>query len=421
MSAPVLTNRVLFGEEAPSWADLAAETEARIGPASDHAGARRVFVVGSMRAAMGAVAMGVAGGLDFGVIEASRLSPEVVARFSESGVTLINAGTGAPHAAQADVADTPVEPGRITVLTSGTTGLLKLIPHTARTLNTFDRVRDLAPNAWFLPYQIGSYAWYQMVALGLFVPDQTLVPGDFDDLADSFATALARGQVTAISSTPTFWRHMLMSVDADTLRAAPLRSVSMGGEIVDQAILDRLRGLYPQASLRHIYASSEAGAAIVVTDGQAGFPATLTDRADARVGVRVDGDRLFIRSPYANRGEAAEWIDTGDLVERRDGRFHFLGRAGNTMINVGGQKAFPPDIEAHLLAHPRVVWARVTARRAPLMGHLPVAEIVLDAPMEAEEAERMLTAHCEAALADYAVPRMWDMLDAIPMRGSLKS
>ncbi len=421
MSATLLSNRVLFGDEAPTWSDLAAETAARVGPASDHAARRCVFVASEMRAALGVVAMGAESGLDFGVIEAARLSTEVVAGFCDQGVTLIDARTGARHEAQTGGGDGPVEPGRITVLTSGTTGLLKLIPHTAATLNTFDRVSGLAPNAWFVPYQIGSYAWYQMVALGLFVPDQSLVPGDFADLAASFSAALGRGQVTAVSSTPTFWRHMLMSVDAETLRAAPLRSLSLGGEIVDQAILDRLHALYPQAALRHIYASSEAGAAVVVSDGLAGFPAALAGRTDGRIGVRVDGDRLFIRSPYANCAEATGWVDTGDLVERRDGRFHFLGRAGNTMINVGGQKAFAPDIEAHLLAHPRVVWARVTARRAPLMGHLPVAEVVLDAAMDADEAERMLTEHCEAKLADYAVPRMWDILDAIPRRDSLKS
>jgi len=412
-------NRLVFGDAVVTWAELDAETAARLGPAAARRDARSVFVVETMRQAMGAIAYGMMAALDFGVIEANRLSPEVEARFAENGVHLIDAQSGAARGQPP--APGTVEPGRVTVLTSGTTGLLKLIPHTAATLNTFDRVRELPEAGWFLPYQIGSYAWYQMVALGLFVQGQTLVPGDFADLAGSFEAALRAGHVSAISSTPTFWRHALMSIDARLLAAAPLRAISMGGEIVDQAILDRLAQLYPEARIRHIYASSEAGAGIVVSDGRAGFDAGLLDRAGKAVSLRIEDGRLFIRSRYGNQAETGQWIDTGDLVERRGDRVYFCGRAGNTMINVGGQKAFPPDIEAHLMSHPKVVWAQVTARRAPLVGHLPVAAVVLSEPMDPDAAESLMLAHCEGRLADYAVPRMWDFLDSVPLRASLKS
>ena len=421
MTRICLQNRLYF--TAPDiwieWAQALDEATAWAGAPARFVDQRVVFVVRDMRSALGVVAYGMVHDLDWGVIEASRLSPEVEARFAESGVSLIEAGSGVALGQPAQPA--PVQPGRVTVLTSGTTGLLKLIAHTATTLNTFDRVQDLPANSWFLPYQIGSYAWYQMVALGLFVPGQNLVPGDFSDLAGSFETALRRENVTAISSTPTFWRHALMSIDEAVLAAAPLRTLSLGGEIVDQAILDRLAGLYPQAKIRHIYASSEAGAAIVVSDGRAGFDARLLEGDSRTIGLKVEDGRLYIRSPYGNQGAAGGWIDTEDLVERREDRIHFCGRAGNTMINVGGQKAFPPDIEAHLMTHPDVVWARVTARRAPMVGHLPVASVVLRRPMEEAAAEAMLIGHCENRLAEYAIPRIWDFPDRIPLRSSLKS
>lgn len=414
-----LQNRVHFGGQTHTWADLQGAIAGRLGPVANHAARRTVFVVDGMQDALAVLAYGVSGQLDFGLIERNRLSPEVEARFADSGVTLLDAVTGATMGTTPIPTD-PV-PGRITVLTSGTTGLLKLIAHTAQSLNTFDRVRDMPANGWFVPYQIGSYAWFQMVSLGLFMGDQDLIPADFSDLAGSFEAALRVGHVTAISSTPTFWRHALMSIDEDLLRAAPLRSISMGGEIVDQAILDRLAGLYPDARIRHIYASSEAGAAIVVTDGKAGFDSALLARKDGPIGIKVSEGRLYIRSPYANRADADSWVDTGDLVEERDGRIFFCGRAGNQMINVGGQKAFPVDIEAHLMTHPDVVWARVTARRAPLVGHLPVAELVLRRKLDPDAAEAMLIAHCDGHLAEYATPRMWDFLETVPMRASLKS
>lgn len=419
MSVVQTQNKVRFGGSTETWKSLGAAAARHVGAVSGLADARTFFVVDGMERALGAIALGVERGLDFGVVERGRLSPEVEARFAEEGVHLVDALTGAALGrSPAPVA--PV-PGRITVLTSGTTGLMKLIPHTAATLNTFDRLREMPENNWFLPYQIGSYAWFQMVALGLFVPGQGLVPGDFTDLAASFEAALRAGGVTAISSTPTFWRHALMSIDEDLLRAAELQSISMGGEIVDQAILDRLALLYPKARIRHIYASSEAGASIVVTDGKAGFDAALLHRDEGVIGIRVEEGQLYIRSPYANRADAGGWVDTGDLVEERDGRIHFCGRAGNQMINVGGQKAFPVDIEAHLMGHPKVVWAQVTARRAPLVGHLPVAKVVLRESMEPDAAEAMLIAHCEGRLAEYAIPRMWDFLESVPLKASLKS
>lgn len=412
-------NKLLFENTVETWSSLCKEAEARLGPAATYHAKRSVFVVDEMRAALGTVAYSISEKLDFGIVERNRLSPKAEARFAENGVWLIDAVSGEALGTTPAVAK--VLAGRVTVLTSGTTGLPKLIPHTAETLNTFDRVRDLPPSVWFLPYQVGSYAWYQMVGLSLFVPGQDLVLGDFADLVSSFEVALRAGYVTAISSTPTFWRHALMSIDEALLAAAPLRSISMGGEIVDQAILDRLSTLYPAATIRHIYASSEAGASIVVTDGRAGFDADLLRREGGAIDMKIESGRLFIRSPYGNLTDMGGWIDTGDLVEVRNGRAYFCGRAGNAMINVGGQKAFSPDIEGCLMSHPDVVWAQVSARRAPLVGYLPVASVVLRASMEPETAEAMLTAHCEGKLADFAIPRMWAFFDSVPMRASLKS
>ena len=427
---------------APSWAELAAGLQHRLGPAADWAALRLVFVVRDMVEACAALAYGVAGRLDCGVIAADRLTPGLEARFAALGIGLLDlagarllsppdlpppdlsvapegptSASASASASGADAGAAGVVPGRLTVLTSGTTGPLKLIGHDLASLDTFGRLAAMAPQRWFLPYQIGSYAWYQMAALSLFVPGQDLVLSDGADPLASFEAALRQGGVSAISSTPSFWRHALMGLDPDLLAAAPLQSLTLGGEIVDQAILDRLATLYPAARIRHIYASSEAGAAIVVSDGRAGFPAAYLARRDGPVALRIEAGRLFLRSRYGHRAAAGQWIDSGDLVERRGERVLFLGRADGAMINVGGQKAFAPDIEAHLLGHPAVLWARVRARRAPLLGQLPVASVVLRQPM----AEAMLTAHCQAGLAEHAIPRLWEFPAEVPLAASLKS
>lgn len=213
-----------------------------------------------------------------------------------------------------------------------------------------------------------------------------------------------------------------MSIDLDVFKASTVASISLGGEIVDQAILDFLSTTFPAAKIKHIYASSETGAAIVVSDGLAGFDAgILNDSTDRPVSVRIVNARLQVRSRYGNSDAAGTWVDTGDVVERVGDRVFFRGRADNQMINVGGQKAFPAVIEGVLLSHPNVVWAQIVAKRAPLMGYLPAANLVLKPGISPERAEIELSQFCEAQLPEYAVPRLWNFLDAVPIRASLKS
>ena len=410
-------NRVFFTHGSATWQELQEEAISKFGEKLKSR--RTIFAVSNERDALGAVSGGVSTELDFGVVETSRLDSDLKRSLAAQGVQL--ASLSGEIFPDVDQTEDRAEPGRISVLTSGTTGVPKLVPHSAQSLNTFDRVSQLESHCWFLPYQIGSYAWYQMVGLSLFVAGQDLWPANSTDLIGSFEAAISTGRVTAISSTPTFWRHALMSIGSDVLAKANLRSISMGGEIVDQAILDRLASLFPSASIRHIYASSEAGAAIVVTDGKPGFDAALLNAENGAVSLRIIDDRLHVVSRYGNTNAEGQWIDTGDLVEQQDDRVLFCGRADNQVINVGGQKAYPANIEAHLLSHPDVAWVQVEARRAPIMGYLPVASVVLNRSIDQFTAERLLTEYCEMHLADYAVPRIWNFLAEVPMRSSLKS
>jgi acyl-coenzyme A synthetase/AMP-(fatty) acid ligase len=414
-------NRIAWGESARTWAEHLDEIQTRLEPFVKRlAVSRSLLVVRDAAESLAAIVFGLANNLDFGVIQESRLTQEVIARLDEHGLCRMRISERVLEGPEGGT----IVPGRVTVLTSGTTGLLKLIPHTWSTLNTFDRVSKLPPNTWFVPYQIGSYAWYQMITLGLFKAGQHLIIANFEDLARSFASALTRG-VTAISSTPTFWRYVIMNLDTEQLKVSNLSAISLGGEIVDQAIIDTLKGIYPEARIRHIFAASEVGAAIVVNDGKAGFPRSLLEaREGATVSVKVENGLLYIRSPYSTlQAETGrlDWVQTGDMVEERGDRVFITGRACNTMINVGGMKAFPSDIEAYLMIHPDVLWAQVYAQRAPLVGNLPAARIVLRRTLPENEAELMLSRYCREGLAEHAVPRLWEFLEAIPMRESLKS
>ncbi|MEP6464547.1 MAG: AMP-binding protein [Frankiaceae bacterium] len=307
----------------------------------------------------------------------------------------------------------PAESGRVWLLTSGSTGRPKRVAHTLATLSTV--TGDQPPRRWLCAYSPGAYAWWQVVTLSLGHPGQDVLFVEQADLDRWPDIALAEG-VTAVSGTPTFWRQALWRSSA-TVAALPLRQVTLGGEPVDQVILDRLAELFPQARISWIYASSEAGATIAVHDRRAGFPVEWLDRASpGRPRLAVADGELVIDSPWSAGGMAGP-IRTGDRVEVGDGRVRITGRLATDEINVGGSKVSAAGVRSVLLEHPAVAWAQVRGRRAPLVGQMVVAEVVLSGDVPPEDLSRW----CAERLPDYAVPRRVRVLAEIPIKETLKS
>lgn len=358
---------------------------------------------------------------DILVVSSNKVTDSVEDRILEAGFAI--ATIDGKIQKDARLACDPV-PGRITLLTSGSTGTPKLVGHSFDSLFTAGRVRRNMPRTWLVPYQTASYAWFQLITLGLFCNQQNLVISESNDLSELFSTAL-QNRVDSISSTPTFWRLALLTLPENTLRGLGLKTITLGGELVDQGILNDLVALFPHADMTHIYASTEAGVGVVVGDKQAGFPESFLSREKSDVPLlRIVDGILQIKSPHAasQPSDSSDngWINTGDRVEVRESRVYFCGRSDVALINVGGNKAFPADIEHAILGHPAIQWCRVKATRAPLVGFLPEADIVIKNHVAAPD-EATLTEYCSAKLPDYAIPRFWNFLDSIPIQPSLKS
>ena len=92
------------------------------------------------------------------------------------------------------------------------------------------------------------------------------------------------------------------------------------------------------------------------------------------------------------------------MVERRGARYHFVGRRGG-IINVGGLKVNPEEVEAVINAHEAVSMSLVKARRNPLTGAIVVAAVVLRDDGRDEEAMRTaIVEACRARLDRHKVP-----------------
>jgi acyl-CoA synthetase (AMP-forming)/AMP-acid ligase II len=159
----------------------------------------------------------------------------------------------------------------------------------------------------------------------------------------------------------------------------------LSGEVADQTILDMLSRIFPQAALVHAFASTEAGLAFEVTDRRAGFPPSLMDFSGDGPELRVVEGMLQVCSERGAKGildgivvpiaGPDGFIDTGDAVAWQDERFVFAGRRDG-IVNVGGQKVFPEEVEAVINQHPAVRMSRVSARRNAITGAVVSAEIV---------------------------------------------
>src|SRR5690606_25073573 len=155
----------------------------------------------------------------------------------------------------------------------------------------------------------------------------------------------------------------------------------LGGEIADAATLARLRAGFPATRLTHIYASTEAGVGLSVTDEQAGFPASYLETAPGHVALKTTNDILLLRPPGASlpvdlpgiEVDADGYICSGDRVSQENGRVLFQGRESG-MINIGGVKVYPETVEAVIKAVPGVALVQISAKNSPVTGALVVAE-----------------------------------------------
>jgi acyl-CoA synthetase (AMP-forming)/AMP-acid ligase II len=298
------------------------------------------------------------------------------------------------------------------LLTSGTTGAPKLVAHTLASLTApFGKTAAQATDlVWGTFYDIRRYGGLQIFLRAVLGQGSLVLAGPGEPL-DSLLSRLGRRGVTHVSGTPSHWRRALMSSFA---RAIAPRYIRLSGEIVDQGILRMLRSFYPNAAIGHAFASTEAGVGFEVDDGLEGFPSAFVG-ARGGVDLKIQDGSLCIRSNRIASGYVGDeegaiagedgFVDTGDLVQLRRDRYHFLGRRNGT-INVGGLKVHPEEVERVINRHPSVRMSVVQSRRNPIMGSLVIADVVLtedaaeaaDAARDFQDAAQELAGNGTAAL-----------------------
>jgi acyl-CoA synthetase (AMP-forming)/AMP-acid ligase II len=326
--------------------------------------------------------------------------------------------------------------GSVTILTSGTSGRPKAARHTWASLaRPVRQLRADERRHWLLTFRPQLYAGLQ-VTLQCFVNYDTLVTVPDGATPTDIAELMRDEQVTHCSGTPSFWRRLLLFTDHEILQQAPLRQITLGGEVTDQPLLDGLFRLFPTARIAHIYATTELGRCFSVSDGRAGFPAQWIqacpfDGIELRI---VDGE-LNIRSKNRMIGYdplcppagpdnvdagSDAWSRTGDQVELKVDRVHFIGRASD-LINVGGNKVAPLEVEAVIREIPVVADVRVYPQASSIAGQLVACDVVLNPGAVEQSTRQQITQACRSALASYQVPRVIRFVEQIELTDAGKT
>lgn len=220
--------------------------------------------------------------------------------------------------------------------------------------------------------------------------------------------AIARYKVELLPATPSFLTLLMASGLHAQYDLSSLKRITYGTEVMPQSTLDRVRAAFPGVNLLQTYGLSEVG----VLRSQS--------RDDGSLWVRVGGEGfqtkivngvLWIKSEYAMVGylnapsefDAEGWFNTQDQVEVDGDYFRILGRVTD-LINVGGQKVYPAEVESVILELDNVQDVAVFGEKHNLLGQIVVAKIVLDQPEAVESVKKRIRQACLAQLASFKVP-----------------
>jgi long-chain acyl-CoA synthetase len=243
-----------------------------------------------------------------------------------------------------------------------------------------------------------------------------------DRSAESVCRAIALSGATLLPTTPTFINLLIASRCYRDFDLSSIRLITYGTEVMPAATLEKVREIFPNAQIKQTYGLSELGVlrsksesddSVWVKIGGAGFETKIVDDL---LWVRSEANMVgYLNAPNPFDGEG--WMCTGDQVELRGEYLRILGRKSE-MINVGGQKVFPAEIENVLLEAENIREATVFGVPHPVMGHVVKAKVSLVSPEEPLFLAERLRKHCVQRMARYKIPLKFEIVNESELRSS---
>ncbi|KIO46688.1 ANL family adenylate-forming protein [Sanguibacteroides justesenii] len=296
----------------------------------------------------------------------------------------------------------------ISIFTSGTTGQPKKIIHTLFSLTRTVRVAENYKG------QIWGYAYNPTHMAGLQVFFQAFE--NLNTMVNIFNMSrleiyhqIETKKITHISATPTFYRLLLPPEKNYPF----VKRITLGGEKSDSKLYESILKIFPGAKINNIYASTEAGALFASKGEYFQIPMSIMDK------IKIEKDELLIHKSLLGYSDyfvfAGEYYCTGDLIEwidQESGTFRFKNRK-NELINVGGYKVNPNEVEECILQIPDVLQVMVYGKANSVLGNILCAELKLIPGSQLTEI--YIRSYLSKKLQDFKIPRRIKFVESISL------
>jgi acyl-coenzyme A synthetase/AMP-(fatty) acid ligase len=227
--------------------------------------------------------------------------------------------------------------------------------------------------------------------------------------ADVVCKAIEQYKVELLPTSPTFLNLMLVNKMYEKYDLSCLKLITYGTEPMPQSTLAMLHHVLPNTKLKQTYGLSEVG---IVSSKSESSDSLWIKVGGEGVETKIVDDILYIRAKSAMLGylnapspfDEDGWFNTKDKVEvKEDGYIKILGRITD-LINVGGEKVYPIEVEGLLLKFEGVKDAHVFGEKNPLVGNVVVAEISVEPENNSKEFIKTLRSFCVKNLEKFKIP-----------------
>lgn len=287
---------------------------------------------------------------------------------------------------------------KITLFTSGTTGRPKKISHSFNSIARFIKqspahMDDIWGFAYNPTHMAGLQVFFQSILNANTIVRLFKLP------SSECYEQIKKYRISNISATPTFYRLLLN----DRIILPSVKKITSGGEKFDVQLSEKLRRMFPNSSFTNVYASTEAGS-LFASKGD-----TFTLKEIFSGNIKIENSELLIHQNLLGDSESysleGRWYHTGDIVDLINEEpltFKFVSRK-NEMINVGGYKVNPAEVEEAVRDIEGVKDSKVYSKSNSILGNIIYCDIVTDT---GNMTEAYVRKQLSSNLQEYKIPRI---------------
>lgn len=309
----------------------------------------------------------------------------------------------------------------LVLFSSGTTGKSKAILHDmVRLLKKYHVERhDFTTLAFLLFDHIAG-----MDTLFYCLSNRSCLVTLQDRSPDAVCRAIEKYRVEVLPVSATFLNLLIYSEAYKRHDLSSLKYIAYGSEVMLQSTLDRCAELFPGVTILQKYGTTEVGTlrsksrssdSLWVKLGGEGFETRVVDGMLQIKAHSAMMGYLNAPSPFTEDG----WFITGDTVEQ-DGEYYRIHGRACDIINVGGEKVFPTEVEDFIQTLENVAEVVVYGEPNPITGNIVCADISLAAHEDATECIRRIKRACAANMQPWKVPVKVNIVDRIQLSERFK-